>query len=338
MQADRRAFRKVVHVVPASLPPRPDMEHLRRQAQILLRALRANEPTATTRVAAVASGLPAQLSTAQLVVAREHGCASWSQLKALVERIAAGGVRYDAIGEGYASYRRPDARIGARILEALGNARSVVNVGAGAGSYEPSDRPVVAIEPSLAMAIQRPQHLVPAVLAVAESLPLGDKVVDAAMGVLTIHHWSDPERGLAEIRRVARRRVVLLTVDPTVEAEMWLFTDYVPEIAKRDRDEFPTVKRICRWLGSRVRVHPIPIPSDCTDGFLLSFWSRPEAVLNAAARSATSGFARLDANVEQAAIERLTDDLDSGAWDRAHGDLRRKCHLDVGLRLVVAEL
>jgi SAM-dependent methyltransferase len=300
--------------------------------------MRLSDPSAASRAAAFAPGLPVQLSTAQLVIAREHGCASWPELKRLVGRIAAGGVRYDTIGEGYADYRRPDRRIRARILEALGSGGTVVNVGAGAGSYEPVDGPVVAIEPSTAMALQRPEHLVPAVLGVAESLPLGDKVANAGMGILTIHHWSDPERGIAELRRVARNRVVLLTVDPTVEAEMWLFTHYVPEIAGRDREEFPTLKRITRWLGSSVSVQPVVVPSDCTDGFLLSFWSRPEAVLNPRARRATSGFARLDPIVEQAAMARLADDLKSGAWDAAHGHLRRERQLDVGLRLVVAEL
>jgi SAM-dependent methyltransferase len=190
----------------------------------------------------------------------------------------------------------------------------------------------------MAMALQRPEHLVPAVLGVAESLPVADKAADAAMGVLTIHHWSDPERGVAELRRVARRRVVLVTVDPAVEAGMWLFAEYVPEIAARDRDEFPPVERLCRWMGARAAVHTIPIPADCTDGFLLSFWSRPEAVLDADARRATSGFARLDGTAERSAVARLAEDLRSGAWDRAHGSLRRRDQLDVGLRLVVAEL
>ncbi len=324
--------------MPASLPPTPSLAHLRREAKDLLHQLRAGAAAAISRVDAVDPGLPVQLSSAQLVVAREHGMSSWPQLKALVERVAAQGVRYDTIGSGYAERRRPDPRIAAAIEEALGDARTVLNVGAGTGSYEPTDRPVVAIEPSLAMALQRPQHLPPAVLGVAESLPLADKSVDAALAALTIHHWSDQRRGIQELLRVTRRRVVLLTIDPDVEAEMWLFTDYVPEVAVRDRLEFPSVEQVAAWLGQNVTVRTLPVPADCTDGFLLSFWSRPEAVLDPRARRATSGFARLDDEVEAVAVARLAADLQSGAWDRTHGALRTAASLDVGLRLVIAEL
>ncbi len=247
-------------------------------------------------------------------------------------KIASGGVRYDAIGQGYALYRRPDPRIAAAVHGALGDARTVVNVGAGAGSYEPTDRPVIPIEPSTAMAMQRPAALAPAVLGVAESLPLADGTVDAAMAVLTVHHWSDLSRGLAELRRVARKRIVLLTIDPEVQASLWLFQDYIPEVLTQDRAEFPTIERLRAALGP-TRVVDVPVPRDCTDGFILAFWGRPEEVLNPAARAATSGFARMDDKREAAAVAHLARDLASGAWDNAHGHLRNLPTLDVGLRL-----
>ncbi len=321
----------------SALPAHPDLEHLRRQVKHLLLQAQAGEADAVARLQAQASGLPPALATAQLAIAREHGFASWAQLKSLVTAMASGGVRYDAIGHGYADYRRADPRIAAAVHAALGDARTVVNVGAGTGSYEPADRPVIPIEPSTAMSRQRPPALAPAVLGVAESLPLADGTVDAAMAVLTVHHWADPGRGLAELVRVARRRVVLLTIDPEVEAGLWLFHDYLPDILAQDRRDFPTLAHLTAALGP-TRVGAVPVPRDCTDGFLLAFWSRPEAVLDPAARAATSGFARMNDEREAAAVARLARDLNSGAWDRAHGHLRSLPTLDVGLRLAVTEL
>ncbi len=322
----------------SALPARPDLEHLRRAAKRLRQQLASGDPEAVARLAAQAPGLEPALGSAQLVIAREHGFASWAQLKVLVTSMSAGGVRYDRIGPGYAAYRRADPRIVAVLHEALGDARAVVNVGAGTGSYEPVDRPVIPIEPSTAMALQRDPTLPPAVLGVAESLPLADGTVDAAMAVLTMHHWADIDRGLAELRRVARRRIVLLTIEVDVEAGMWLFTDYVPEIAERDRREFPSTARLVAALGASTRSVIVPVPADCTDGFLLAFWSRPEAVLDPHARAATSGFARMDDAREHSAVERLTGDLASGEWDRRHGHLRALTELDVGLRLVIADV
>lgn len=319
------------------LPSRPDLEHVRREAKRLLRRARDRDPAAAARLRAQAPGLPVVLGTAQLVIAREHGFASWAQLKSLVTSMASGGVRYDSIGRGYADHRRADPRIAAAVHDALGDVRTVVNVGAGTGSYEPTDRPVIPVEPSTAMALQRPPALPPAVLGVAESLPLADDTVDAAMGVLTVHHWADRSRGLAELVRVARRRIVLLTIDPEVEAGMWLFRDYLPDVVAQDRHDFPTLEELAGALGP-TRVIDLPVPRDCTDGFLLAFWSRPEAVLDPAARAATSGFARMDQAREAAAVQRLSRDLASGAWDRAHGHLRSLPALDVGLRLTVTDL
>jgi SAM-dependent methyltransferase len=321
----------------SALPARPDLEHLRREAKQLLRRAQAGDAFAVGRFEAHAPGIAPALSAAQLVLAREHGFASWAHLKSLVTTLSTSGVRYDHIGRGYADYRRADPRIAAAVHGALGDARTVVNVGAGTGSYEPTDRPVIPVEPSTAMALQRPPALPPAVLGVAESLPLADGTVDAAMAILTVHHWADARRGLAELVRVARRRVVLLTIDVEAEADMWLIRDYVPELLDQDRRDFPTMEQLTEALGP-TRVVRVPVPRDCTDGFLLAFWSRPEAVLDPAARAATSGFARMDDALEAAAVARLERDLASGAWDRAYGHLRTQPVLDVGLRLTVTEL
>lgn len=321
----------------SALPARPDLEHLRRAAKELLRRSQAGRPDAVGRFRAHAPDIAPTLSAAQLVIAREHGFASWAHLKSLVATLATSGVRYDAIGRGYADYRRADPRIAAAVHSALGDARTVVNVGAGTGSYEPTGRPVIPVEPSTAMALQRPAALPPAVLGVAESLPLADGTVDAAMAILTVHHWADSRRGLAELVRVARRRIVLLTIDTDAEADMWLFREYIPDVLAQDRRDFPTLEQLTSALGP-TRVVDIPVPHDCTDGFLLAFWSRPEAVLDPAARAATSGFARMDDAREAAAVARLEHDLRSGAWDRAHGHLRTQPALDVGLRLTITEL
>jgi SAM-dependent methyltransferase len=321
-----------------TLPVHPDLEYLRREARRLLQRLRASDADAVARVQAQAPGLPIALSTTQLVLAREHGFSSWAELKLLVSSMASTGVRYDTIGRGYSAYRTADPRIQAAVDAALGDARTVVNVGAGTGSYEPRDRPVIPVEPSTAMARQRDPALAPAVLGVAESLPLADGCADAAMAMLTVHHWTDAGRGLGELRRVARRRVVLLTIDVEVEADMWLLRDYLPEVVARDRTEFPAIDRLVAELGARTQVLTVPVPADCLDGFLLAFWSRPEAVLDPGARAATSGFARMSQRAEAAAVARLEADLGSGAWDDRHGHLRTLSELDVGLRLVVAEL
>jgi SAM-dependent methyltransferase len=322
----------------SALPVRPDLDHLRDEAKRLLRRLRAGDRDALARVDAQGPGLPVALSTAQLVIAREYGFASWAQMKTLVTKMSSGGVRYDTIGLGYATYRRSDPRIARAVHDALGDARTVVNVGAGTGSYEPTDRPVIPIEPSIAMALQRDPALPPAVLGVAESLPFADGTVDASMAIMTMHHWSDLSRGLAELLRVTRKRIVLLTVDAEVGAEMWLLRDYVPDIAASDRRDFPAIAGLVQQLGPSTRVVTLPVAADCTDGFGLALWSRPETVLDPAARAATSGFARMDKRREEVAIARLARDLESGEWDRRYGHLRTMQSLDVGLRLIVAEV
>lgn len=245
--------------------------------------------------------------------------------------------RYDSIGHGYAVTRREEPRFRELILAALGDARSVVNVGAGAGSYEPRDRHVVAIEPSEVMAAQRPHHLAPAVRAPAHCLPLRDGGVDAAMSILSVHHWDEhQEEGVRELRRVASGPVVLLTCDPDVSGAMWLMADYLPEVAELDRRIFPSMRTLSTWLGGKTRIEVIPIPRDCCDWMLMSFWAHPERVLDASARNSTSGFARMHSEVVSRVVAAVGRDLLDGTWDVRHGHLRRLDQYDAGLRLVVS--
>ena len=245
--------------------------------------------------------------------------------------------RYDQIGGGYSLTRREDPHIASAIRNALGDARSVVNVGAGPGSYEPDDRYVIAVEPSDVMAAQRPPTMPPALRASAGELPLRDNSTDAAMAVLTIHHWDDElERGIEEMRRVARDTVVILTYDPLVSSEMWLMADYLPEVAQLDRRIFPAPRLLVSWLGGRARIEVLPIRRDTPDWMLGSFWAHPERVLDARARSATSGLARLDASVVERVVGDVRRDLESGVWDERYGHLRKLDAFDAGLRLIVS--
>jgi SAM-dependent methyltransferase len=245
--------------------------------------------------------------------------------------------RYDEIGAEYAATRREDPRIAALIHAALGEARTVINVGAGAGSYEPRDRHVIAVEPSEVMIAQRDPRLPPAIRGGAYPLPLEDRSVDAAMAILTIHHWDeDLERGIREMRRVARGPVVILTFDPEVSARMWLIADYFPEVAELDRRSAPTTETLARWLDSEVDVREVPIARDSPDWMLASFWAHPERVLDARARNSTSGFARMPPDVVSRVVEAVERDLQEGAWDARHGRLRELDEYDAGLRLLVA--
>lgn len=243
---------------------------------------------------------------------------------------------YDTIGRGYAGQRRADPRVAAAIRAALGDARSVVNVGAGSGSYEPVDLSVLAVEPSREMIRQRPAGAAPAVQAVAERLPLGDGSVDAALAVLTLHHWADRAAGLAELARVARRRVVIVTWDPARTGDFWLTRDYLPAVVELDAAIFPSIAEIESALGG-ARVAPLPIPHDCADGFTGAYWRRPEAYLDPAVRSAMSTFARLAPAALAAGLARLADDLATGRWDARLGHLRAQRDADLGYRLVVVE-
>jgi SAM-dependent methyltransferase len=242
---------------------------------------------------------------------------------------------YDRIGATYASTRRPDPRLAARIAAAVGPG-TVVNVGAGAGSYEPAGT-VLAVEPSAVMIAQRPPGAAPAVQGFAEALPCADDAFDVALAILTIHHWRDPSRGLAELRRVARERVVLLTWDPAFREAHWLWRDYLGP-ARSDAHRFMPFAALIAELGgpANVRVEPWLVPHDCVDGFAGAFWRRPRAYLDPAVRAGISTFAREPADAFDAPLERLADDLTSGAFARRYADVLALDELDLGYRIVVA--
>jgi SAM-dependent methyltransferase len=242
---------------------------------------------------------------------------------------------YDEIGRGYSVTRQPDARIAQVIREALGEARTVLNVGAGTGSYEPAGLQVVAVEPSYAMIQQRPASAAPVVQAVAEHLPWADAAFDATLAILTIHHWPNRAAGLTELRRVARHRVVLLTWDPACRDAFWLINQYIPQILALDVPRFPSMAELSRCLG-RIEVRPVPIPYDCQDGFLGAFWRRPESYLDPNVQRAISGFAQLPPEVVNAGLARLTEDLRSGQWETRFGWMRTQTSLDLGYRLIIA--
>lgn len=239
---------------------------------------------------------------------------------------------YDKIGRGYGQVRRPDPRIGAQILRALDGCSSVVNVGAGAGSYEPRDRRVVAVEPSMTMIRQRDSVAPPVVQGAADDLPFRDGAFEASLAILTIHHWPRHGRGLLELRRVARRRVVILTFDP-YGPDFWL-TDYFPEIPEIDRRVIPALEDLEDRLGP-LEITDVPIPHDCSDGFLGAYWRRPEAYLSAGVRAGISAFSRL--RDLGPGLARLQRDLDSGKWQHRYGQVLSQSSCDLGYRLVISE-
>jgi SAM-dependent methyltransferase len=244
---------------------------------------------------------------------------------------------YDRIGVGYVDIRQPDPRIAARIDAALGDAHSVLNVGAGTGSYEPADREVTAVEPSELMIAQRPPGSAPVVQASAEELPFEDGSFDAAMAIITVHHWHDHRTGLVEMTRIARRRVVILTFDPAPLSELWLVRDYFPRTLQIHGDAMPPVEELAAALPNAT-VDVVPVPRLCKDGFFCALWDRPEMHLDPNVRRASSVWHLLTAEEVEDGLTALRADLESGSWDERYGHLRRTPELDVGLRLVVAEL
>lgn len=249
----------------------------------------------------------------------------------------AGDFDYDQPGLHYAAMRQADPRIAEQIRVALGEARTVLNVGAGSGNYEPADRTVVALEPSAAQRAQRPAGAAPCVIGTAEALPFDDKSFDAVMASLTIHQWPDLERGIAELKRVARRRIVILTFDPGRIASFW-FYGYLPPQANAERKRMPAFSRLAALLGPDTSFETVPVPFDCTDGFNEAFYGRPERFLDPAVRAAQSLWSFLGPDLEADIVRRLKADLDSGAWDAAHGHLRTQPTFDGSLRLVVTRL
>jgi SAM-dependent methyltransferase len=239
---------------------------------------------------------------------------------------------YDTIGATYTVTRRTEPRIAAQVWAALGDARTVLNVGAGTGSYEPSDRNVTAVEPSAVMRAQRPAGAAQCVAAIAESLPFEDRSFDAAMAFATVHHWQDPIAGLLEMRRVARRVVVFTcdTTDRSWRRRFWLTRDYLPEVAA---SRVGLASELARAIGARME--PVPIPWDCADGFFEAYWRRPEAYLDEQVRRGISVWARVGPDAEYRAVRSLRDDLASGRWAERNRDLLDLDAAELGLRLLV---
>jgi SAM-dependent methyltransferase len=242
---------------------------------------------------------------------------------------------YDEVGRTYVATRRPDPRIAAELRDALGDARSVVNIGAGSGAYEPIDLDVIAVEPSQVMIDQRPAGAAPAILGSAEALPLDDQSVDAALAVLTVHHWRDLDRAFAEIRRVVRRRAAFLTFDPAAPP-FWLIRDYLPEIRTLDAARLPPLS-VFDKLGD-VEVRPLPIPHDCSDGFLAAFWRRPRAYLDPIVQANISAFVALDPSTKQRGLDALRRDLEDGTWASVNRELVDADTLDAGYRIVICKV
>jgi len=242
---------------------------------------------------------------------------------------------YDKIGTAYTATRRPDPRIAAQVSAALSGCRSVINVGAGAGSYEPPQTPL-AVEPSQVMISQRPAGLASVVQATAEALPVADGASDAAMAVLTVHHWTSLEAGIAELRRIARRRIVVLTWDPRMTLRFWLLAEYLPEAAAFDDARAVPLEHLAALLGGP-RIEPVLVPHDCTDGFAGAYWRRPEAYLDPSIRAGISVLTQPGEDILQAGLRQLAVDLESGRWYEQHSDLLRLKSLDLGYRLLIAD-
>jgi SAM-dependent methyltransferase len=248
---------------------------------------------------------------------------------------SAGDFDYEKGGTGYALRRRTDPRIASLIREALGPARTVVNVGAGTGSYEPADLEVAAVEPSATMRSQRPEELSVAIDAVAEDLPFGDNTFDAAMATITIHQWSDTDQGLRELRRVSRGPVVILTFDGDALDEFWL-ARFAPEMIEAERARYPKIDHVREVLGGQSAVSVVPVPRDCVDGFTEAFYARPEAFLDDKVRRSQSAWSFVSDEVERLSVEKLRDALDKGEWDERFGALRDQPVYLGSLRLIVA--
>lgn len=239
--------------------------------------------------------------------------------------------RYDNVGVGYSTQRQPDQRIFEFIQAVLGSAESILNVGAGTGSYEPIHVPTVAVKPSYEM-IQPRLNKNNVVQGSAEALPFKDAAFDATLAVLTVHHWTNLNQGLQECARSSRRTVTIVTWDPDLPG-FWLTQDYFPEILEFDRSIFPSMEELRKHLGP-ITVQDIPIPANCVDEFLGAYWQRPAAYLQEQVRSGMSSFSRIPTSVER--LEMLKRDLESGAWYQAHGQLLTQESLNLGYRLVTA--
>lgn len=252
-----------------------------------------------------------------------------------VPPLPAGDFDYESHAGAYAAKRRADPSIAARLRARFGSAESVINVGAGTGSYEPTDRYVVAVEPSASMRSRRPTHLPPAIRANADQLPFDEKSFDVAMAAMTVHQWADPRQGLLELRRVSRGPVVVLTFDPDALDRFWL-TDYFPELIARERERFPGISTVCASLGGVCEVEGIAVPNDCLDGFAEAYYGRPEAFLDPDVRSAQSAWGFIDDAATERGMDRLRADLQTEAWDQRYGSHRDEPEFEGALRLIVA--
>ena len=248
---------------------------------------------------------------------------------------SAGDADYGRIGSGYRTYRQPEPVFEAAIAAALGDDRRVLNVGAGAGSYEPRDREVVAVEPSESMRSQRPSHLSEAIDATAEKLPFEDDSFDAALTTFSVHQWPDLEAGLAEMRRVTKGPIVVLTCDPDLLDRFWL-AEYAPAVIATEARRYPSMARIVAAFGGRARVQALPIPLNCVDGFGEAYYGRPEMILDPGARKANSAWSFVPEDEAERSVERLRADLESGIWDQRYGKLRQQESFEGSLVLVVA--
>lgn len=248
---------------------------------------------------------------------------------------SAGDANYGVIGSGYTDYRQPDPHIAEFIRAALGDAKTVLNVGAGAGSYEPIDRQVTAIEPSASMRAQRPAHLPVAIDATAEHLPFADRSFDAAMATFTVHQWSDLKQGLSEMRRVTRGPVLVLSCDPDLLERSWLHA-YAPEMIAVEARRYPAMNMIAEALGCNVEIKAVPIPLNCVDGFGEAYYGRPERMLDPGARLANSAWSFVDASVGERFVAELGRDLTDGSWDGRYGALRAQPFFEGSLRLIIA--
>ena len=244
------------------------------------------------------------------------------------------GDRYDTIGRTYAVTRREDQRIASIIHDGLGSSTTVINVGAGSGNYEPDGRAVVAVEPSQQMIDQRRGDRAPAVQGVAEHLPFADDRFDAAMAILTVHHWSDPARGLRELARVARRQVVFY-FEPLQTHAFWAL-DYFPTALDLPTEKNPPGEALLRAHLDVREIREIPVPHDCVDGFGAAFWARPEAYCDPIVQAGMSWLAMLTDAERSAGAERLRGDLESGEWQRRYGHLLEHETYDAGYRLAIA--
>ncbi|MCE2890557.1 MAG: class I SAM-dependent methyltransferase [Aquidulcibacter sp.] len=242
---------------------------------------------------------------------------------------------YDRQAQAYSQIRKPDPRIEAVVHQALGDARTVLNLGAGTGSYEPADRYVVAIEPSATMRNQRPPNLTPAIITTAEKIPYDDKSFDASMAMLTVHHWLDLAKGLGEMRRVTRGPCLVLSFDPDAHTDFWMF-DYVPEMRVVEQQRYPSLERIEAGFGGACQVIHLPVALDCTDRFQVALYGRPEAFLVEAVRRSQSAWNFLADGVEDRFVAQLKADLEDGTWEKNYGHLRDQAFITCQLRLIVS--